>query len=71
MNGTENSTAISNMNISKPVEIVGNRWYYSDNVYINICAGYYELFGPSGYIRSFINLEHAVNAAVFQVRFSH
>lgn len=59
------------MTISKPIKIADNRWYYSDNVYINVCAGYYELCGPHGYIRSFNNLEHAVNAAVFQVRFSH
>lgn len=54
---------------NKPIKIVGNRWYYSDDVYVNVCAGYYELIGRHGYIRSFNNLLEAINAALFQVRF--
>lgn len=30
---------------NKPIKTVRNRWYYSDDVYINVCAGYYELWG--------------------------
>lgn len=56
--------------ISCPIKAEGNRWYYSDDVYINICTGYYELVGRHGYIRSFNNMYDAINAAVFQVRFS-
>lgn len=55
---------------NNPIKIVGNRWYYSDDVYVNICAGYYELCGRNGYIRSFSDLRIAINAALFQVRFS-
>lgn len=56
--------------MNKPIKIEGNRWYYSDDVYINVCAGYYELVGKHGYIRSFNNLSIAIDAAMFQVRFS-
>ena len=55
---------------NKPIKIDRNRWYYSDDVYINVCAGYYELVGKHGYIRSFNNLSIAIDAALFQVRFS-
>lgn len=58
------------LTISSPIKIVGNRWYYSDDVYINICATYYELVGRHGYIRSFNNIHDAINGALFQVRFS-
>ena len=54
---------------NNPIKIVNNRWYYSDDVYVNVCAGYYELVGRHGYIRSFNNLLDAINAALFQVRF--
>lgn len=56
--------------VNKPIKIVGNRWYYSDDVYINICAGYYELKGRHGHIRSFNNIYDAIDGALFQVRFS-
>nr|DAQ29199.1 MAG TPA: hypothetical protein [Caudoviricetes sp.] len=56
--------------INKPIKIVGNRWYYSDDVYINVRAGYYELNGRHGYIRSFNNMYDAIAGALFQVRFS-
>nr|DAR87202.1 MAG TPA: hypothetical protein [Caudoviricetes sp.] len=56
--------------IIKPIKITNNRWYYSDDVYVNICAEYYELVGRHGYIRSFNNIYDAINAAVFQVRSS-
>lgn len=56
--------------INKPIKIEDNRWYYSDDVYINICAGYYELVGRHGYIRSFNNMHDAIDGALFQVRFS-
>ena len=59
------------MNTKKPIRIVRNRWYYSDSVYINVCAGYYELCGPHGHIRSFNDLPTAINAALLQVRTSH
>lgn len=59
------------MRPNNPIRIDGNRWYYSDSVYINVCAGYYELCGPHGYIRSFNNLPTAIDAALFQIRFSH
>ena len=55
---------------NKPIKIVRNRWYYSDDVYVNVCSGYYELVGKNGYIRSFSDLSAAINAALFQVRFS-
>lgn len=55
---------------NNPIKIEGNRWYYSDDVYINICAGYYELNGRHGYIRSFNNIYAAINGALFQVRLS-
>lgn len=55
---------------NKPIKIVRNRWYYSDDVYINVCARYYELCGAHGHIRSFSDLHTAIDAAVFQVRFS-
>jgi len=55
-----------NMN---PIKIDGNRWYYSNETYLNVCSGYYELIGPNGYIRSFTDLTTAINAAIFQVRF--
>lgn len=55
---------------NKPIKIDRNRWYYSDDVYINVCAGYYELVGKHGYICSFNNLSIAIDAAMFQVRFS-
>jgi len=48
-----------------PIKIVGNRWYYSDDV----CSGY-ELVGKNGYIRSFSDLPTAINSVLFQVRFS-
>lgn len=54
----------------KPIKIDRNRWYYSSDVYINVCAGYYELIGRHGRIRSFNNLQEAINGAIFQVRFS-
>lgn len=56
--------------MNKPIKIVRNRWYYSDDVYINVCAGYYELCGKHGYIRSFSDLPTAIDAALFRVRFS-
>nr|DAS54735.1 MAG TPA: hypothetical protein [Caudoviricetes sp.] len=52
----------------KPIKIDRNRWYYSKEVYLNVCSGYYELIGPNGYIRSFTDLSTAINAAIFQVR---
>lgn len=52
-----------------PIKIDRNRWYYSKDVYINVCAGYYEVIGPCGYIRSFTNFNTAIDAAIFQVRF--
>ena len=55
---------------NNPIKIVNNRWYYSDDVYINVCDGYYELVGKHGYIRSFSDLPSAINAALFSVRFS-
>lgn len=55
---------------NSPIKIVGYRWYYSDDVYVNVCSGYYELVGKNGYIRSFSDLPTAINAALFQVRFS-
>nr|DAX24736.1 MAG TPA: hypothetical protein [Caudoviricetes sp.] len=54
-----------NMN---PIKIDRNRWYYSKDVYLNVCSGYYELIGPNGHIRSFTDLTTAINAAIFQVR---
>lgn len=54
----------------KPIKIDRNRWYYSKEVYLNVCSGYYELIGPNGYIRSFTNLSAAIDAAIFKVRFS-
>lgn len=27
--------------INKSVKIEDNRWYYSYNIYLNVCAGYY------------------------------
>lgn len=53
----------------QPIKIDNNRWYYSKEVYINVCSGYYELIGPKGYIRSFTHLIAAIDAAIFQVRF--
>ena len=53
----------------KPIKIVGNKWYDSDNIYINVCAGYYEICGKHGYIRSFSNLIDAIEAARFNARF--
>ena len=58
------------LTISSPIKVVDNRWYYSDDVYINICIGYYELVGRHGYIRSFNNMYDAINGALFQVRYS-
>lgn len=55
---------------NKPIKIVRNRWYYSDDVYINVCAGYYELCEAHGHIRSFSDLSTAIDATLFQVRFS-
>ena len=55
---------------NKPIKIVRNRWYYSDDVYINVCAAYYEPCGAHGHIRSFSDLSTAIDAALFQVRFS-
>ena len=52
----------------KPIKIDRNRWYYSKEVYLNVCSGYYELIGPNGYIRSFTDITTAINAAIFQVR---
>lgn len=51
----------------KPIKIGRNRWYYSPNVYINVCAGYYELIGSHGYIRSFNNLQEAINGHSFRL----
>lgn len=59
------------MSTKKPIRIDGNRWYYSDTVYINVCAGYYEVCGSHGHVRSFNNLSIAIDAALFQVRISH
>nr|DAW74926.1 MAG TPA: hypothetical protein [Caudoviricetes sp.] len=53
----------------QPIKIDRNRWYYSKEVYINVCSGYYELIGPRGYIRSFTDPVTAIDAAIFQVRF--
>lgn len=58
------------LTLTCPIKAEGNRWYYSDDVYIKICDGYYELVGRHGYIHSFNNMYGAINAAVFQVRFS-
>lgn len=52
----------------QPTKIHNNRWYYSKEVYINVCSGYYELIGPIGYIRSFTDLDTAIDAAIFYVR---
>ena len=54
-----------NMN---PIKIDRNRWYYSKDVYLNVCSGYYELIGRNGYISSFTDLRTAINAALFRVR---
>ena len=59
------------MNIINPIRIVRNRWYYSDDVYLNVCAGYYELCGPHGHIRSFNDLPTAIDAALFHIRSSY
>lgn len=53
----------------KPIKIDRNRWYYSNEVYLNVCSGYYELIGPNGHIRSFTDIITAIDAAIFQVRF--
>ena len=52
-----------------PIKIDGNHWYYSKDVYLNVCSGYYELIGPNGHIRSFTDLITAIDAAIFQVRY--
>nr|DAY34423.1 MAG TPA: hypothetical protein [Caudoviricetes sp.] len=54
----------------KPIKIDHNRWYYSKEVYINVCSGYYELIGPNGYIRSFTDINTAIDGAIFQARFN-
>lgn len=58
------------LKISSPIKAEGNRWYYSDDVYISIHDGYYKLMGRHGYTRSFNNMYDAISAALFQVRFS-
>lgn len=55
----------TNMN---PIKIDRNRWYYSEDVYLNVCSGYYELTSHNNHIRSFTDLITAINAAIFQVR---
>ena len=52
----------------EPIKIHNNRWYYSKEVYINVCSGYYEMIGPNGHIRSFTDLITAIDAAIFRVR---
>lgn len=59
------------MSTKKPIRIDGSRWYYSDSIYINVCAEYYELCGPHGYIRSLNDLPTAINGALFQIRLSY
>lgn len=51
-----------------PIKIDRNRWYYSKDVYLNVCSGYYELISHNSHIRSFTDLTTAINAAIFQVR---
>lgn len=52
----------------QPIKIHNNRWYYSEEVYINVCSWYYELIGPNGYIRSFTDLTTAIDGAIFKAR---
>ena len=35
---------------NKPIKIVRNHWYYSDDIYINVCAGYYENTATLGHL---------------------
>ena len=52
----------------EPIKKIRNRWYYSDNVYINVNSGYYELCKNRRFIRSYSSLYDAIEGAKFLVR---
>ena len=52
----------------EPIKKIRNRWYYSNNVYINVNSGYYELCKNGRFIRSYSSLYDAIEGAKFLVR---